>query len=134
MKKLILAVDDSKAIRFLLQTVLGKEFRVVTVPDGYAAMYFLNTMEKPDLVIVDPQLPDMENWELVQQLVSSGMHGDIPLIVLSGMDMRETMGKCEDYGIERYFMKPFNPIELVEEIGRMVASGALDKDVTWLAN
>ncbi len=68
MKKHILAVDDSKAIRFLLQTVLGKDYQVVTVPDGYSAMYYLSNRTQPDLIIADPQLPDLEDWELIKQL------------------------------------------------------------------
>jgi len=82
MKKQILAVDDSKAIRFLLQTVLGRDYQVITVPDGYSAMYYLSHRAQPDLIIADPQLPDMENWELIQQLSTSGMYGDIPMLVL----------------------------------------------------
>ena len=55
MKRQILAIDDSKAIRFLLQTVLGKEFQVVTAPDGCSAMYWLSKRNLPDLIIVDAQ-------------------------------------------------------------------------------
>ena len=94
MKKQILAIDDSKAIRFLLQTVLGREYQIVTVPDGYSAMYYLSHRNAPDLIIADPQLPDMENWELIQLLSSSGMYGDIPILVLSGLDSGETEMKC----------------------------------------
>src|ERR1700738_823084 len=105
MKRQILAIDDSKAIRFLLQTVLGKEYQVVTVPDGYSAMYYLSHRAMPDLIIVDPQLPDMENWELVQQLSSSGMYGDIPVIVLSGLSSEETEMKCLEHRVVEYFLK-----------------------------
>jgi len=128
MKKQILAIDDSKAIRFLLQTVLGRDYQVVTVPDGYSAMYYLSHREQPDLIIADPQLPDMENWELIEQLASSGMHGDIPLVVLSGLDSKETDARCVEYGVLKYFMKPFNPVELVEAIQDLVSNGELDKD------
>lgn len=134
MKKQILAVDDSKAIRYLLQTVLGKDYQVVTVPDGYSAMYYLSKREQPDLIIVDPQLPDMENWELIQQLAISGLHGEIPLLVLSGLDGDETENKCMEYGVLKYFMKPFNPLELMDSIRSLVASGGLGKDITTLAN
>jgi len=130
MKKQILAIDDSKAIRFLLQTVLGKEYQVVTVPDGYSAMYYLSHRATPDLIIVDPQLPDMENWELVQQLSSSGMYGDIPVLVLSGLDKNETEAKCLEYGVAKYFLKPFNPVELLSAIQEQVKS----KDLSALAN
>jgi len=128
MKKQILAIDDSKAIRFLLQTVLGRDYQVVTVPDGYSAMYYLSHREHPDLIIADPQLPDMENWELIEQLASSGMYGDIPLVVLSGIESKETDAKCVEHGVVKYFMKPFNPVELVEAIQDLVSNGQLDRD------
>jgi two-component system, chemotaxis family, chemotaxis protein CheY len=129
MKKQILAIDDSKAIRFLLQTVLGKEFHIVSVPDGYSAMYFLTHRSHPDMIIVDPQLPDMENWELVHQLSSSGLYGDIPVVVLSGLDVKETAEKCKEYGIAKYYMKPFNPVELLQDINSVMAG-----DMTLLAD
>ena len=113
MKKKILAIDDSKAIRFLLQTVLSEEYQVITVPDGCSAMYWLSRKNSPDLIIADPQLPDMENWELIQQLTSSGLYGNIPVIALSGLDKSETNSRCISFGIEKYFLKPFNPVELL---------------------
>ena len=128
MKKQILAIDDSKAIRFLLQTVLGRDYQVITVPDGYSAMYYLSHREQPDLIIADPQLPDMDNWELIQQLSTSGMYGDIPVLVLSGLGEKETEVKCSEYGVVKYFMKPFNPVEMMEAIDRMVTSGELNRD------
>jgi CheY-like chemotaxis protein len=133
MKKQILAVDDSKAIRFLLQTVLGRDYQVITVPDGYSAMYYLSHREPPDLIIADPQLPDMENWELIQQLSTSGMYGDIPVLVLSGLSEKETEVKCTEHGVVKYFMKPFNPVEMMEAIERMVTSGELNRDLSAYA-
>jgi CheY-like chemotaxis protein len=129
MKKQILAVDDSKAIRFLLQTVLGKEYDVVTVPDGYSAMYYLSHRSHPDLIIVDPQLPDMEDWELIEQLSDSGMYGTIPVVVLSGLEIAETETKCAENRVVRYFMKPFNPLDLVGAVNELVGSGALKREM-----
>ena len=131
MKKQILAVDDSKAIRFLLQTVLGRDYSVITVPDGYSAMYYLSHRAQPDLIIVDPQLPDMDNWELIQQLSTSGMYGDIPMLVLSGLPEAETETKCNEFGVMKYFLKPFNPVEMMEAIERMVVSGELNRDISY---
>jgi len=119
MKRQILAIDDSKAIRFLLQTVLGKEFQVVTAPDGCSAMYWLSKRNLPDLIVVDAQLPDMENWELIEQLTSSGLYGDIPVIVLSSLGKEETAVKCMEMGIDAFFTKPFNPVELLAKVKNM---------------
>ena len=118
MKKRILAIDDSKAIRFLLQTVLGKEHQVVTAPDGCTAMYWLSKRNIPDLIICDPQLPDMKDWELIGELTTSILYRDIPMMVISSLDKLETKLKCEQFGIAEYFMKPFNPVLLLDSINR----------------
>jgi CheY-like chemotaxis protein len=125
MKKQILAIDDSKAIRFLLQTVLGRSYQVVTVPDGYSAMYYLSNRELPDIIIADPQLPDMEEWELIAQLSTSGLYGDIPLIVLSGLEAEETAARSLQYGAVKYFSKPFNPVDLVNFLSNMVKNDSV---------
>lgn len=121
MKRSILAIDDSKAIRFLLQTVLGKDYQVVTAPDACSAMFWLSKKELPDLIITDPQLTDMQDWELIGELTSSGIYRDIPLIVLSSLDKNTTAAKCLKYGIADYFIKPFNPLELTETVHRIMS-------------
>ena len=121
MKRHILAIDESKAIRFLLQTVLGQKHRVTTAADGCSALYWLSKRNLPDVIIVDPQLPDMQNWELLEHLTTSGLYGHIPIIVLSALDKKETELKCSELGIEEYFQQPFNPVELQKAIDRITA-------------
>lgn len=116
MKRKILAIDDSKAIRYLLHTLLNKHYQVITAADGCSAINWLSQNELPDLIIADPQLPDMQNWELIEQLATSGLYGSIPIIVLSALDEIETEKKCEELGLARFFTKPFNPINLIEEV------------------
>ena len=119
MKKQILAIDDSKAIRFLLQTVLGKDYQVITAPDGCSAMYWLSKKNLPDLIICDAQLPDMDNWELIEQLSMSGLYRDIPIIVLSSLNKGETNSKCLQYGVAEHFTKPFNPVDLLGTVNKV---------------
>jgi two-component system, chemotaxis family, chemotaxis protein CheY len=126
MKKQILAVDDSKAIRFLLQTVLGKDYQVISVPDGCSAMYWLSKRNFPHLIIADPQLPDLENWEMIEQLATSGIYKSIPVLVLSGLPNEETAEKCSAYNVRKYFLKPFNPVELVKTVHQVIENKSLD--------
>ncbi len=120
MKKKILAIDDSKAIRFLLQTVLGKEYEVITAPDGCSAMYWLSNKNIPDLIICDPQLPDMKDWELIEELSNSIIYRNIPLIVISSLDKNITHIKCETLGVADHYTKPFNPVTLSESINNLI--------------
>lgn len=62
------------------------------------------------------------------------MYGDIPLIVLSGLDQKETELKCMEYGIVRYFVKPFNPVDLMNAISHIVKSRQLDKNLSAMAS
>ncbi len=116
MKRRILAIDDSKAIRYLLHTLLNKNYQVITAADGCSAINWLSQNDLPDLIIADPQLPDMQNWELIEELATSGLYGSIPVIVLSALDETETARKCEEFGLARFFTKPFNPIDLIESV------------------
>lgn len=123
MKKRILAIDDSKAIRFLLQTLLGKNYQVITAADGCSAINWLSQNELPDLIIADPQLPDMQNWELIEQLSTSGLYGSIPMIVLSALGKTETQEKCTEFEISAHFTKPFNPEDLLKVVHSTVKLG-----------
>jgi CheY-like chemotaxis protein len=123
MKKRILAIDDSKAIRFLLQTLFSKSYQVVTAADGCSAINWLSQNELPDLIIVDPQLPDMQNWELLEQLSTSGLYEGIPMIVLSALTQSETQEKCLELNVPAYFTKPFNPIDLMEAVQAVIKQG-----------
>jgi DNA-binding response OmpR family regulator len=121
MKRCILAIDDSKAIRFLLHTVLGKEYQVITAPDACSAMFWLAKKNLPDLIIVDPQLPDVQDWELIAEFTSSALYRDIPLVVLSSLDQDVTAAKCLKYGISDFYTKPFNPLELNETVQKVMS-------------
>ena len=121
MKRCILAIDDSKAIRFLLHTVLGKDYQVVTAPDACSAMFWLAKKNLPDLIIVDPQLPDVQDWELIEEFSSSAIYRDIPMVVLSSLDKEITAAKCLKYSISDFYTKPFNPLELNETVQKIMS-------------
>jgi len=119
MKKKVLIIDSSKAIRFLLETVLSSDFEVITASDGCSAMYLLSKRILPDLIITDPQLPDLENWELIEQLSGSILFSHIPVIVLSSLNQEETRRKCDELGVMLHFNKPFNPLVLLDSIHKI---------------
>lgn len=123
MKKRILAIDDSKAIRFLLQTLFSKNYQVITAADGCSAINWLSQNDLPDLIIADAQIADMPNWELIDQLSTSGMYGGIPIVVLSALGYEETKKKCDSLGITSFYTKPFNPIELMERVNNVIQQG-----------
>ena len=120
MKQTILVINDSKAIRFLLQTILSKRYNVISFPDACTTMQWLLRKNIPQLIIADPQLPDCENWELISNLHSSGLYGSIPVIVLSNLSEEEMIVKATEYtNVVKSFSQPFNPLELLDVVENM---------------
>jgi response regulator RpfG family c-di-GMP phosphodiesterase len=121
MKQTILVINDSKAIRFLLQTILSKKYNVIAFPDACSTMQWLLRKNIPQLIIADPQLPDCENWELISNLHNSGLYGNIPVIILSNLPQEEMIVKSTEYrNVIKNFSQPFNPLELLESVDNMV--------------
>ena len=125
MKKEILVIDDSKPIRFLLHTILKKHYKVVSVPDGLSAMYYLRKQSNPDLIILDSDLPDMPDWELVRFLSSSFFYNSIPIIVMSNQAADTTRDKANKYGVREYCLKPFNPLHILERVDNIMIDSSI---------
>jgi len=121
MKHTILVINDSKAIRFLLQTILSKKYNVISFPDACSTMQWLLRKNIPHLIIADPQLPDCENWELISNLHNSELYGRIPVVILSNLTEEESIVKCSEYSnVFKSFSQPFNPLELLEATENIV--------------
>ena len=120
MKRKILVITESKAIRFLLQTVLHEEYTPVTASEAADALYWISQSDLPDAIVLDPILPDTEPWELVEYFKTSGLYQHIPLVVISSMPAEELESLRRQYGADAAFHKPFNPIDLKETITSLI--------------
>jgi two-component system, chemotaxis family, chemotaxis protein CheY len=116
MKRKILVITESKAIRFLLQTVLHDQFDTITAAEATDAMYWISQSELPDAIVIDPNLPDTEPWELVEHLKTSFLYQHIPLIVISAQPEEELISLCASHNVDAYFHKPFNPIDIKNKL------------------
>ncbi|RFS19564.1 response regulator [Chitinophaga silvatica] len=118
MKKTILLVDDSMPMLFLLEAVLGKEYAIVTAQDGLVAMSWLMNGNKPDLIISDLQMPNIDGWELLNYISGSYLFQDTPVIVLSGY-YKDTTSDLElkHPNVREVIQKPFDPTQLLQKIG-----------------
>ena len=128
MKQTILVINDSKAIRFLLQTILSKKYNVISFPDACSTMQWLLRKNMAQLIIADPQLPDCENWELISNLHDSGLYGNIPVIILSTLSEEEMIVRCTEYtNVIKSFSQPFNPLELLEVVENIILAKTPDE-------
>ena len=109
----ILVVDDEPPIRKLLRTGLDTQgYEVLQAPNGKAALELLAS--KPDLVILDLGLPDVDGLELLKKI--RGLQNSLPIVVLSSRG--DEVGKVAalDLGADDYVTKPFGMEELLARI------------------
>jgi two-component system, OmpR family, KDP operon response regulator KdpE len=109
----VLVVDDEPPIRKLLRMGLSTQgYRVIEAEDGQAALDRLR--EKPDLVILDLGLPDMQGLELLRTMRTRDE--GVPIVVLSSRDDEVAKVQALDLGADDYVTKPFGMDELLARI------------------
>ena len=114
-------------MRILLHTVLKKHYKVVSVADGMNAMFYLRESASPDMIIMDPEISDMPEWQLVKQLSLNSFYQHIPIVAISSADIEYTASQAMKYGVMETFTKPFNPSTLVETIDLMLIGNKIHK-------
>ena len=121
MKK-ILVVDDDRVIVETLTAGLEEdphEYEVITAADGFEAGIQVNHF-KPDLLILDIMMPDIDGYEVCRKLKSSEETKHIRIVVLSGYLDEESYKKMREYGADLCFSKPLPLDKLKEEIARLL--------------
>jgi two-component system KDP operon response regulator KdpE len=110
----ILIVDDEPAIRRFLRTSLTAQgFQVVEAQDGKSALEELRR-QHIDLLVLDLGLPDMDGFEIINQLRHSG--STVPILILSSRTDEAGKVKAFDLGADDYVTKPFGVEEFLARV------------------
>jgi DNA-binding response OmpR family regulator len=106
-------VDDEPKIVKLTRDYLVKDgYRVISAADGVEALN-LARREKPDLVVLDLMLPEMDGWEVCRTLRHES---DVPIIMLTARSEESDQLVGLELGADDYITKPFSPHTLVARI------------------
>jgi two-component system, OmpR family, response regulator len=109
----VLLVDDDANIRELIQLFLKKEgFELYEASDGLQALQLMEKV-KMDLAIIDIMMPNMDGWELCQELRE---FSDIPILMLTAKGETSQKLKGFELGADDYLVKPFDPMELTARV------------------
>jgi len=112
----ILVVDDEPQIRRTLRATLAPlGYEVVDAPSGEAALQALREA-RPDLVLLDLNLPGMNGLETCRQIRASLESSDVAILVLTVRDSEKDKVMVLDAGADDYITKPFSTQELLARI------------------
>jgi two-component system chemotaxis response regulator CheY len=117
----VLIVDDDPAIRLLCTINLEREGLVVLEAGDGATALARARSEKPDLVLTDVSMPDLDGFGLAEALRRDRRTRRIPLVFLSGDTNVANEARAEKLGALAYLTKPFDPLVLASRIGEALA-------------
>jgi two-component system alkaline phosphatase synthesis response regulator PhoP/two-component system response regulator VicR len=119
--KKILAVDDERHIVRLIQVNLERAgYQVSTAFDGNEALKKVEA-DKPDLIVLDVMMPRMDGFEVLKRLQANPETREIPIVMLTAKAQDADVFRGWSSGVSAYLTKPFNPLELVTFVRRILS-------------
>ncbi len=118
-KKNILIVDDEEDIIDLIKVTLGDEYFYYDATNGKDAIKIAKD-KKPDLILLDIMMPEMDGFEVCRRLRSDPDTKDIVIAMVSAKKEDHDILTGVDVGAIAYITKPFNPYELQEKVRELI--------------
>lgn len=119
-RRSILIVEDDEAMADVLSIRLSRQgFKTKIAESGRTALSLVRK-EKPDLILLDLRLPDMDGFEVCQELVDDEATCEIPVIILSGLERPDIIRRSRAAGCHYFVHKPYDPNALLTLIEQAI--------------
>jgi diguanylate cyclase (GGDEF)-like protein len=128
-KPLVLVADDDEMQRFLITEALeAADFRVEVVADGKAAIERAETL-RPDVIVLDVVMPVMDGFAVCRALRSLPIGDGLPIVMATGQDDLDSIGRAYDAGATDFIAKPINWTLLRHRIRYVYRAGSTLKQL-----
>lgn len=122
--KTIMIVDDELNILVPLQFLMEQNgFRVILAQSGRDALAALEK-SKPDLILLDIMLPDLDGYEIFQMIRANPAWDDVKVIFLTAKNRDGDIAKGLNLGVDAYVTKPFSNAELLAAVNDLIGAAA----------
>jgi len=117
----VLVVEDSAVIRRLIEVCLRPaNLEVLMREDGPSGLAAARS-EAPDLLVLDIGLPEMDGWQVLDQLRSRPETRSLPVLVLTAHAEEESRRRADEGGADAFVTKPFQPNDFRQEVLSLLA-------------
>jgi adenylate cyclase len=113
----LLVAEDNKVNRLLLARNLQLQGHTVASADNGRLALEMLRKDRYDLLLLDITMPEMDGFQVLEQLKADLQLRDLPVIVTSALEGLENVVRCIELGAEDYLTKPVNPVLLKARIG-----------------
>jgi two-component system cell cycle response regulator DivK len=120
-KKKILVVEDNELNMKLFCDLLGAHgYETIQITEGMKALEIART-EKPDLILMDIQLPEVSGLEVTKWIKEDDELKSIPVIAVTAFAMKGDEEKIREGGCEAYIAKPISVSQFIETVKKFVS-------------
>jgi CheY-like chemotaxis protein len=115
----VLAVDDSPVMLSTINSVLGGEYKVYSMPKPSMVESFLRQIT-PDLILLDYEMPEINGFELVPIIRNFEEHKETPIIFITSMGTIEHISAATVLGARDFIVKPFQADNLLKKVAKHI--------------
>ncbi len=123
-KRKVLVVDDSVTVRQGIRKLLDEDYDVTPAQSGTAALRCM-ILDKPDLVLLDYEMPVCDGQQVLEMMRSEEVFADIPIIFLTGRADPETVKKLIALKPDGYLVKGLKPAQIKQKIDEYFERGSI---------
>lgn len=105
----VLIVDDTPENVQVLEAILGGDYQIVAARDGAKALRLAGCEPRPDLILLDIRMPDLDGFEVCRRLKGEQQTRAIPVIFVTTMTAEEDVRRGFLLGAVDYITKPYSP-------------------------
>lgn len=121
--KRVLVVEDDQDVNTLLCRYLAhRNYDCTGAHSAEQCLGALTGAPLPDVILIDLELPDMDGAELCGRIHQHMASSEIPVLLMSGVQMTEQSERLQGIGASALLLKPFSPRELLSKVEQMLAS------------
>jgi DNA-binding response OmpR family regulator len=121
-KKRIFVADDQEEVLSMLNDLLtSKGFEVTASKDPEQLIKLIKSF-KPDLILLDLLMPDLDGFEICRILNSDKEAQSIPIIIMSGLSDQVDIKRAYSLGVVDYLVKPFDLNKVIAQIEKAIAN------------
>ncbi len=124
----ILVVEDARILRKMLVKILSDAGHACDeATQGHEAMAYLRRSKATncpyDLVITDLMMPEMDGWELIENMTEKKFFPALPMVIITANATLESVKRSSKLGIKNFIVKPFESVRVLETVKKAVARG-----------
>jgi DNA-binding response OmpR family regulator len=119
-QSIVIADDDATTVLLMTAMLKNSQIKCEVAKDGAQALRLART-SRPELILLDVMMPEMDGFEVLEALRRDPLTRDVPIVLLSACNSESDVVRGLSLGADDYIVKPFHPQEMLARVQRLLS-------------